>query len=57
MFEFARKWSLGAKVISVSVIGLLLSLGMCAVGGGFLVPDHVVLNTLGCTYFSDRLSG
>jgi hypothetical protein len=35
MSRFFRDWALGAKLMSLAVVGFLLTFGLCSVGTGF----------------------
>jgi hypothetical protein len=43
-----RDWSLTAKLLTLSLVGLLLSIGLCAAGGGF--DTHVTQLQIAMTY-------
>lgn len=50
-------WSLPAKITLASAAAVLLSFGLCAVGGGFMAQDHVLLNETGVLLFFGGLLG
>lgn len=57
MSKTENSWSVGAKVVSGSVVCILLGFGLCAVGGGFMSQGHVFANTTGTLLLLGGLVG
>ncbi len=47
-------WTRGAKLLTGSFVGFMLSLGLCAAGGGF--DTHVTQTQIGMSYVGAFLS-